>query len=134
MNPIKESKKLTLPGKVSEPAETMLTNLGNQVVDVTISGTDLVSDTGVIARELQKWSLNHEFDYETEGYPLIEEAQLEKGPLEGCADLSLPVQNSHADYVSVYWKVLIPKGQKSDQYIGTVSFNPAEDMCLPMTP
>ena len=123
---------LTLPGEVSESAEIVLINLGNQIVDVMISGTDLVSDSGIIVREFQKWSIDPYFDYSSDGYPLAENAVLEAGPLAGCADLSLPVANGDIEDVSVYWKVMIPQNQKADLYIGTVSFNPAPDTCLPL--
>ena len=65
---------LTVPGEVSPMVETILTNLGNQPVDVLISGTDLIGKELVLPRALQKWSLIPDFDYETEGYPLAEEA------------------------------------------------------------
>jgi len=121
---------VTLPGEVSAPAPVLLTNLGNQPLDVLISGTDLVSENGIIVREFQKWNLSPDFDYNTQGYALVEEAQPDQGAPEGCADVTLPVHNGEEPDVTVYFKIFIPLNQKSDLYKGSVSFNPAPDSCL----
>ena len=123
---------LTAPGEVSEAVSTILTNLGNQPVDVLIGGTDLVGSVGNIPRENQKWSLQPDFNFETEGYGLIEIPESGQGPELGCANVTLPVHDedtAESPDVPVYWKIQIPKFLKADLYKGSVTFAPAEDAC-----
>lgn len=122
----------TSPGQFSDEVTTMLTNLGNQPVDVLVSGTDLQGDQYSIDRIHQKWSLEPNFDYETEGFSLVELADPSGGPLEGCLNVTLPV---HLDPLqeeveqSLYWKLFVPSYQKADRYSGSVSFSHALDRC-----
>jgi hypothetical protein len=122
---------LALPGQIAGPVETVLTNLGNQIVDVLISGTDLTGKENNLPRELQKWSTKKDFNYDTEGYPLVETPFTEDRPGNGCANLSLPVHDdTKTQSVSIYWKIKVPQNQKADTYSGSVFFNPAPDTCV----
>jgi len=122
---------LAQPGETTPAVETMLTNLGNQVVDVLISGTDLTGKQNVLPKELQKWSLEPDFDYDKEGYPLVENAIESGGPDVGCANVNLPVHEDTgtSQNVMIYWRIKIPENQKADNYTGTVSFTPTSDTC-----
>ncbi len=126
---------LTTPGEVSKAVPFVLTNLGNQPVDVLISGTDLVGNSGTIPADYQRWSLVPDFDYAKEGIPLSTFATVGGTAQEGCADLNLKIHDedlTESQDVTLYWKVLIPKNQKADLYKGTVSFNQTEDGCKPL--
>ena len=116
---------LTLPGTVSEPVETILSNLGNQPVDVLVNGTDLVGNEYSLDKSFQKWDFDPDFDYETEGYSLVETAILSEGPQQGCVPVTLDVHgdDSEDQDISIHWKMFIPKYQKADDYTGAVSFN-----------
>jgi hypothetical protein len=129
---VKLQYELTAPGEVSPVVVTTLTNLGNQPVDVLIGGTDLVSPSGTLPRGSQKWSLKSDFDYETEGFALVETPIAGETAEQGCANVSLPVRDEElkdSTDVSVYWKVLIPKFLKADVYQGSVSFAQVGDEC-----
>ncbi len=122
-----------LPGEISGPVETILTNLGNEAVDVLVNGTDLVGENYTIPRKQQKWSLDKEFDYYKEGYSLVETALSDKGPNQGCLNLTLPVHEGSSEEdedVILYWKLLVPENQKADLYTGSVGFTPAPNTCF----
>ncbi len=124
------------PGQITDAVETPLINLGNQPVDVLISGTDLVSDVSVIQRHFQKWSLNKDFDYKSDGYHLVETPVVSSSPNQGCADLTLPVHEdtTHPDVTPLYWKMMVPESQKAELYTGSVYFEPAGNSCVDEVP
>jgi hypothetical protein len=129
---VKLQYELTAPGQVSPAVETTLTNLGNQPVDVLIGGTDLVSPSGIIPRDSQKWSLKPDFDYDTEGTALVETPVAGGTAEQGCAHVNLPIHDEESKTspdVPVYWKVLIPKFLKADVYQGSVSFAQVTEEC-----
>jgi hypothetical protein len=128
---------LTAPGEVSKAVPFMLTNLGNQPVDVLISGTDLASKSGIIPAEAQRWGLFPDFDYETQGIPLSKVASVFGTAYQGCADLTLRPHDEdlgESQDQFIYWKILIPKNLKADVYKGSVSFNQSADDCQPLDP
>ena len=78
-----------------------------------------------IPRDNQKWSLNPDFDFESEGSVLVETPVSGEGAEQGCADLTLPVhdeENAESPDVPLYWKIRIPKFLKADLYKGSVNF------------
>jgi hypothetical protein len=122
---------LALPGEITKPITTVLTNLGNVPVDVLISGTDLAGKTNTLPMALQKWSTKKDFDYNTQGYPLVQDAVTGGTAKQGCANLTLPVhEGSRTDQdIPIYWKIQIPENQKAESYTGSVYFTPAPDAC-----
>ena len=100
-------------------------NMGNQMIDVWISGSNMTSGFNSIGREQQKFhESTQDFDWGGAGaYPLT--GSPGNGDEEdGCLNRNLDVRTAHLNTSgdqSIYMKIRIPDPQASGTYTGTVT-------------
>ncbi|MBU1017613.1 hypothetical protein KKA33_01135, partial [Patescibacteria group bacterium] len=130
-------------GEVSVRKETAMGNVGNQGIDVYITGMDMTCTAGgcgsnIIGKAQQKW-YHSDVDFNWN------DAATDPGPyilvgsngdttgVGGCANRNIPVRDAHASTAndeSVWWKLKIPDTQASGEYAGTNTFTTtADDTC-----
>lgn len=117
-----------------------IANLGNQVIDVLIDGTDMSCSTGAtcgsysISRSQQKWHHSSStFVWDDpepvsstwEGPWVLESSATTGATTNGCANRDIPIRTSHtstSNNESIYFKFRAPVTQSRGTYTGTVSF------------
>ncbi|MBI5421659.1 LamG domain-containing protein [Candidatus Peregrinibacteria bacterium] len=116
---------LTL-GTTSSGVAIALQNVGNQVLDVLIQGSDMARTGGgaTISLAQQKWhNTSSVFDYSTTGNTLVSSAAGATTKAAGCADRNVAVRAAHASGVgsdeNLYWKLQMPSAQMAGTYTGT---------------
>jgi len=130
-------------GGVSVRKETAMGNVGNQVIDVYLTGTDMSCSAGscgseAIGKAQQKWYHSDvDFNWNASAadpgpYTLIGSVGGTTGT-GGCANRNIAVRDAHASTTgdeSVWWKLKIPDTQASGEYTGTNTFTTtADDTC-----
>lgn len=111
------------PNSISKEKSITLQNLGNTVVDIGISGSDLVSEDGssVIDKSQQEWSSTNGFTYGT-GNRLVETPET-IGSATGCYDANMSVRTSNdigtGSDTKLYWLFKAPSLIPDGSYTGT---------------
>ncbi len=125
-------------GGTSPGQETSIGNVGNQVLDVQITGDDMCTDYdtcsgSTIAVGQQKWhNTTSDFDWDAEAtdpgpWVLLDTAGSDSyDETEGCANRDIAVRENHSSVTgtneSVYWKIRIPDAQEAGSYTGSNTF------------
>jgi hypothetical protein len=125
-------------GGTSASQETSMGNMGNQVLDIYLNGTNMASGASSIPAAQQKWfHTSGSFDWDasaTSAGPyslaLIPSGTGDSG---GCLNRDIQVRTVHTSLAtneSVFWKLRIPSGQQAGSYTGQNTFSTtAEDTC-----
>jgi hypothetical protein len=126
-------------GGTSAGQETSMGNVGNQILDVIVSGTDMTDGhSHTIPAAQQKWDNSvGTFDWDSTGaagpWALLNAASgtNETG---GCINRDIAVRTDHASTTntneSIFWKIRIPASQQSGSYTGSNTFtSTASDTC-----
>jgi len=120
-------------GATSLGQETAVGNVGNQVLDILVDGTNMTDGSNTIPRAQQKY--HHEsgtFDWTTAGYVLIESAGV-GNEVQGCLNRDIDIRDIHdatATNESVFWKLRVPGAQSAGSYAGANTFaTTADDTC-----
>ena len=125
---------VTLGGDSAGQTITM-ENLGNQINDILVSGTNMTSGGNTIAAAQQKWHhTSSTFDWSTGGgYSLVTSATPDSGDATGCLNRDMAVRAVHdtgTEDEAIYWRIHIPAAQESGSYTGTNTFaTAASDSC-----
>lgn len=115
-------------GGTSAAQTTTMENLGNQIIDVLVSGTNMTSGGNAIAAAQQKYDeSNGDFDWTSApaAYALLTSASAGTEAANGCLNRSLAVRAVAAtgtENESITWKIRIPAAQPSGSYSGTNTF------------
>jgi len=125
-------------GGTSSGQETSIGNVGNQLLDVQITGTDMSDGaTHTIVAAQQKWhSTSAAFDWDAAAadpgpWVLLESAgSTLYNEEEGCANRDIAVRETNASTAtneSVFWKIRIPASQAAGAYTGSNTFTSTAD-------
>jgi hypothetical protein len=122
-------------GSTSAGQETSMGNVGNQVLDVYIEGTDMVSSSYSIPHSQQKWhhsSSSFDWDSAPDTSGPFSLAGISSGTDDagGCLNRDIQVRTVHdslSTNESVFWKLRIPVSQQSGSYSGQNTFSTTAD-------
>jgi len=122
-------------GGTSTGQETSMGNVGNQILDVLISGDNMCTDYptcsgNTIAAGQQKWHQSSAtFDWDTaEANPgpwILKTSSSAGAETAGCTNRDIAVRNDHTlttTNESVFWKIRIPSSQAAGSYTGANTF------------
>ncbi len=127
-------------GGTSTGQETSMGNVGNQILDVLISGANMCTDyptcsgSSIVAAQ-QKWhQTSATFDWDTaESNPgpwILKTTSSAGAETAGCTNRDIPVRLTNASTAtneSVYWKIRIPSSQAAGSYTGANTFATTAD-------
>ena len=125
-------------GGTSSSQESSMGNVGNQILDVYINGTDMESSSYSIPHAQQKWShTSSDFDWDAVPDPSgpFSLTDVASGTTDstGCLNRDIqvrPVHDSLSTNESVFWKLRIPENQHAGSYSGQNTFSTtAGDTC-----
>ena len=112
-------------GGDSSVQTTTMENLGNQVLDVLLDGTNMSSGGNTIAAAQQHWHpSSSSFTYGTGDFALVTSASTGT-ETSGCLNRDMAVRNVHdtgTEDEAIYWRIRIPAAQESGSYTGTNTF------------
>jgi cysteine-rich repeat protein/parallel beta-helix repeat protein len=112
-------------GAVSSDQASTLQNMGNTILDVYVSGTNMTSGSNSIPAGQQKFSSVSDFTYSSAGYALLISAS-GTGAATGCVNTDMPVRAVHnvgsSSDKPLHWKLQIPSSQASGSYTGSNTF------------
>jgi len=118
-------------GGTSAGKETSMGNVGNQILDVYVSGTSMTSGSYSIPVGQQKWfHTSDPFDWDATAtsagpYTLVDTPTGTRDA-GGCMNRDIAVRTVHgtADTnESIFWKLRIPAGQQAGSYTGQNTFS-----------
>ena len=118
-------------GSTSNSVETSMGNMGNQIIDIYLYGTDMISGINSISASQQKWdhvSGNFNWDDPASGtgpYLLVTESS-GTGDSSGCLNRDIQVRAVHdsvSTNESIYWRLKIPNEQPAGSYAGQNTFS-----------
>ena len=112
-------------GATSPTSQTVtLQNVGNQVTDVLVQGTDMTFGTSVLPHSQQHFhESNPGFTYGSGDYALVDTASAGDETV-GCLNRNLQVRTTHYDSTpdeQFYWKIQIPTTIAAGTYFGTIN-------------
>ena len=125
-------------GGTSSSQESSMGNVGNQILDVYINGTDMTSSSYSIPHTQQKWSHSSpDFDWDavpdSSGPFSLTDVASGTTDATGCLNRDIqvrPVHDSLSTNESVFWKLRIPASQQAGSYSGQNTFSTtAGDTC-----
>lgn len=112
-------------GQTSPTAlEVSMGNVGNQVIDVLLDGTDMTGSVSgtYIDQGQQKFSSSSSFDYDSAGNALVESASTDSDASSGCLNADIAVRDDHSSTSgneSIWFKIRIPSPQSPGNYAGS---------------
>ncbi|HEY5141123.1 MAG TPA: hypothetical protein VIJ25_17680, partial [Methylococcales bacterium] len=116
-------------GSSSAGQTITISNAGNQVSDILVSGSDMCTDyptcsADKILKQQQKWTQADgvNFNWSTQGHVLISTPGSGDANTNGCANIDLAVQTNHTSSASnenIFWKLQIGNGQKTGVFTGS---------------
>lgn len=122
-------------GQDSDPFQvTSMQNLGNTVIDVLISGTQMCTDSPTCTGNTIAAAQQHfhhsglTFTWDTEDDALLTSATAGQGSDAGCLNRDLAVRNTNnagltaSEDEDISWIIRIPAAQESGSYTGTNTF------------
>jgi hypothetical protein len=126
-------------GYVSAKTTTTIANMGNQALDISLSGSPMTSGSNSIPVNMQEWyHTNTDFNWSSSTtdpgpYTLVSTANqgctlgVDCGDAQGCLNRNILVRGSDhtstATNESIYWKLKIPETQAIGSYSGTNTFS-----------
>lgn len=118
-------------GTASSGQTTSFGNVGNQIIDLFVSGAPMCTDSptcagSTIAQAQQKWTQADgvSFNWDTQGHPLLASASAGNADTNGCANVDMAVRTDHTSTSlneSFYWILKIPAVQATGSYTGSTT-------------
>ena len=118
-------------GGISQAQITSMGNMGNQILDVLVDGDAMTYGSYNIAVGQQRWNWRvSPFDWNTNGYALVDTASAPGGESEGCLNRNIGVRTDHSNSSltptgtneAIWWKLRVPDGQQPGPYTGAITF------------
>ncbi|MBI5467011.1 MAG: hypothetical protein HY975_02235, partial [Candidatus Kerfeldbacteria bacterium] len=111
-------------GADSATQTTTFQNVGNQVIDVTVQGTDMTSGSNTLVASQEKFHhTSSTFDWASGGgFSLTTTTPVAGNETNGCLNRDLAVRAVHGtgtEDEAIYWKLRVPSAQASGTYAGT---------------